>query len=183
MEIVEKVLTDAFVLKPRVFTDDRGYFYESFNDKVFESLSNVKVDFIQDNQSYSSKGTLRGLHFQKGEAAQAKLVRVSKGSAYDVAVDLRPASPTFKQWYGIELSEDNHLQFFIPRGFAHAFVALEDNTIFQYKVDNYYSGVNDGGVIWNDEDLAIIWPKLNLELSVKDKNLPKLNQLNFNTLW
>ena len=183
MEIVEKVLTDAFVLKPRVFKDERGYFYESFNELVFESLTGNKVNFIQDNQSFSSRGTLRGLHFQKGDAAQAKLVRVTKGSAYDVAVDLRPDSPTFKQWYGVELTEDNHLQFLIPRGFAHAFVALEDDTIFQYKVDNYYSSVDDGGVIWNDEDLAITWPELKLELSEKDKNLPKLNQLNLNTLW
>ena len=183
MEVVEKVLTDAFVLKPRVFKDDRGYFYESFNDKVFDSLVGIKVNFIQDNQSYSSKGTLRGLHFQRGDAAQSKLVRVTKGSAYDVAVDLRPGSPTFKQWYGVELSAENHLQFFIPRGFAHAFVVLEDNTVFQYKVDNYYSNVNDGGVIWNDEELAITWPELHMELSEKDKNLPKLNQLNINTLW
>ena len=183
MEIIEKVLTDAFVLKPRVFKDDRGYFYESFNNKVFEVSTGVKADFIQDNQSFSSKGTLRGLHFQKGDAAQAKLVRVTKGSAYDVAVDLRPCSPTFKQWYAVEISEENHLQFFIPRGFAHAFVALVDNTIFQYKVDNYYSSVKDGGVIWNDEELAITWPELKLELSEKDKNLPKLNQLNLNTLW
>ena len=183
MEIIEKVLTDALVLKPRVFKDERGYFYESFNEHVFKSLTGLKVNFIQDNQSYSSKGTLRGLHFQKGEAAQAKLVRVTKGSAYDVAVDLRPDSPTFKKWYGVELSEGNHLQFFIPRGFAHAFVALEDNTIFQYKVDNYYSGLNDGGVIWNDPELAITWPELKIELSEKDKNLPKLNQLNLNTLW
>jgi len=177
------MLSDAFVLKPRLFEDERGYFYESFNDKVFESIAGIKVNFIQDNQSYSSKGTLRGLHFQKGDAVQAKLVRVTKGSAFDVAVDLRPDSPTFKQWYGVELSEANHLQFFIPRGFAHAFVALEDNTIFQYKVDNYYSGVNDGGVIWNDPELAITWPELKLELSEKDKNLPKLNQLYLKTLW
>lgn len=183
MEIVEKVLTDAFILKPSVFKDERGYFYESFNEKVFESLTGVQANFIQDNQSYSSKGTLRGLHFQKGEAAQAKLVRVTKGSAFDVAVDLRPNSQTFKQWYGIELSAENHLQFFIPRGFAHAFIALEDNTIFQYKVDNYYSGVNDGGIIWNDEELAITWPELDLDLSEKDKNLPNLNQLNLNALW
>ena len=183
MEIVEKVLTDAFVLKPRVFKDDRGYFYESFNEKALETLTGIKANFIQDNQSYSAKDTLRGLHFQKGNAAQAKLVRVTKGSAYDVAVDLRPDSPTFKQWHSVELSEDNHLQFFIPRGFAHAFVALEDNTIFQYKVDNYYSSVNDGGIIWNDDELNITWPKLEIELSEKDKNLPKLNQLNLNTLW
>ena len=183
MEIVKKVLTDAIVLKPRVFNDGRGYFYESFNEKVFESLSGIKVNFIQDNQSLSSKGTLRGLHFQKGDAAQAKLVRVTKGSVFDVAVDLRPASPTFKQCYGVELTEENHLQFFIPRGFAHAFVALEDNTIFQYKVDNYYSSEHDGGIIWSDQELAITWPELKLELSEKDRNLPKLNQLNLNTLW
>jgi len=183
MEIIKKVLTDAFILKPRVFEDDRGYFYESFNNKVFESLTGIKANFIQDNQSYSSKGTLRGLHFQKVDAAQAKLVRVTKGTAYDVAVDLRPDSPTFKQWYGVELSDENHLQFFIPRGFAHAFVALEDNTTFQYKVDNHYSSVKDGGIIWNDEELAINWPELKLELSEKDKKLPKLNQLNINNLW
>ena len=183
MTIKNTVLTDALILEPEVFQDERGYFYESFNEKVFDSLTGIKVNFIQDNQSYSSKGTLRGWHFQTGVAAQAKLVRVTKGSAYDVAVDLRPGSPTFKQWYGVELSAKNHLQFFIPRGFAHAFIALEDNTIFQYKVDNYYSGVDDGGVIWNDEELAITWPELALELSEKDRNLPKLNQLNLNNLW
>ena len=183
MELVKKVLSDAYVLKPSVFKDDRGYFYESFNERVFESLTGIEVNFIQDNQSSSSKGTLRGLHFQTGSAAQAKLVRVTSGSAYDIAVDLRPDSPTFKQWYGVELSEKNHNQFFIPRGFAHAFLALEDNTIFQYKVDNYYSCANDGGVIWNDEELGITWPELQLELSGKDKALPKLNQLNLNTLW
>jgi dTDP-4-dehydrorhamnose 3,5-epimerase len=183
MEIIEKVLTDAYVLKPRVIEDERGYFYESFNERVFEALVDTKVNFIQDNQSYSSKGTLRGLHFQTGDAAQAKLVRVTKGSVYDVAVDLRLDSPTFKKWFGVELSEENHLQFFIPRGFAHAFVALEDNTIFQYKVDNYYSNISDSGVIWNDEELGITWPQLKLELSQKDKNLPKLSQLDLNTLY
>ena len=183
MKIVKKVLTDAIILKPRVFKDDRGYFYESFNERVFESLAGMTTNFIQDNQSSSSRGTLRGLHFQTGSAAQAKLVRVIKGTVYDVAVDLRPDSPTFKQWHGVELSEENDLQFFIPRGFAHAFVALEDNTIFQYKVDNYYSSENDGGIIWNDEELSITWPELKLELSEKDKNLPRLNQLNLNTLW
>jgi len=183
MEIVERVLTDAIVLKSRVFNDERGIFYESFNANVFELLSGVKVDFIQDNQSSSSKGTLRGLHFQTGSASQAKLVRVTRGSAYDVAVDLRPHSPTFKKWHAVELSAANYFQFYIPRGFAHGFVALEHNTIFQYKVDNYYSSVNDGGVIWNDVELDINWPNLKLELSEKDKNLPELNQLNLNSLW
>ena len=183
MEEIEKVLTDAFVLKPRVFQDDRGYFYESYNQKSFEKAIGKMVDFIQDNQSHSSKGTLRGLHFQTGSAAQSKLVRVTKGAAFDVAVDLRPDSPSFKQWYGVELSETNHLQFFIPRGFAHAFIALENDTIFQYKVDNHYSSEHDGGILWNDDELNITWPDLNLELSEKDKNLPKLKQLNLNKLW
>jgi len=183
MEIIKQVLTDAIVLKPRVFEDDRGYFYESFNENRFNEVVGKEYRFVQDNQSFSSKGTLRGLHFQKGTAAQSKLVRVVKGAAYDVAVDLRPDSPTIKQWYGVELSESNHLQFLIPRGFAHAFVALEDDTIFQYKVDNYYSSVHDGGVIWNDEELNIEWPNLSLELSEKDKQLPNLSQLNLNILW
>ena len=183
MEIVKKVLTDAFILKPRVLEDARGYFYESFNDRKFNDVVGKEYNFIQDNQSLSSKGTLRGLHFQKGQAAQSKLVRVVRGSAYDVAIDLRPESQTFKKWYGVELSESNHLQFLIPRGFAHAFVALEDNTIFQYKVDNYYSFEHDGGIIWNDDELNIDWPKLKLDLSEKDRQLPKLNQLNLKTLW
>ena len=183
MEVIKQVLTDAFVLKPRIFEDSRGYFYESFNQNNFEAATGHQIDFIQDNQSFSSKGTLRGLHFQKGEAAQSKLVRVVKGSAYDVAVDLRPESPTFKKWYGVELTDQNHLQFFIPRGFAHAFVALEDDTIFQYKVDYYYSGAHDGGIIWNDEELCIDWPELDLELSDKDKNLPKLNLIDLTKLW
>ena len=183
MEVIKQVLTDTFVLRPRVFEDERGYFYESYNQKSFEKAIGKKVNFIQDNQSFSSKGTLRGLHFQTGSAAQSKLVRVTKGSAFDVAVDLRPDSPSFKQWYGVELSEKNHLQFFIPRGFAHAFIALENDTIFQYKVDNHYSSEHDGGILWNDEELNITWPDLNLELSEKDKNLPTLNQLNLNKLW
>jgi dTDP-4-dehydrorhamnose 3,5-epimerase len=183
MEIIENVLTDAYVLKPRVFEDDRGYFYESFNENRFNEVIGKKYNFVQDNQSYSAKGTLRGLHFQKGEATQTKLVRVVRGAAYDVAVDLRADSPTFKQWYGVELSDTNYLQFLIPRGFAHAFVALEDNTIFQYKVDNHYSSEHDGGIIWNDEELNIEWPNLTLELSEKDKQLPELNQLDLKTLW
>ena len=183
MEIIEKVLTDAFVLKPKVFNDSRGYFFESFNARIFNETVGKEYNFIQDNQSSSSKGTLRGLHFQKGKAAQSKLVRVVRGSAYDVAVDLRPESPTFKNWFGVELTESNYLQFLIPRGFAHAFVALEDNTIFQYKVDNYYSSEHDGGIIWNDSDLDIEWPKLTLELSDKDISLPKLSRLDLNTIW
>lgn len=183
MDIIKKVLTDAYILMPKIFEDGRGYFYESFNHHNFELLIETNVDFVQDNQSHSSKGTLRGLHFQTGQAAQSKLVRVTRGSVYDVAVDLRPNSPTFKHWHGVELSDSNYIQFFIPRGFAHGFVSLEDNTIFQYKVDNYYSSSNDGGIIWNDEELNIKWPNIKLELSDKDKQLPKLSQLNLKTIW
>lgn len=177
MEIIEKVLTDAFVLKPRVFKDDRGHFYESFNEKVLESILGTKIDFIQDNQSCSSKGVLRGLHFQTGSAAQSKLVRVSKGAAFDVAVDLRPNSPTFKQWYGIELSEENHLQFFIPKGFAHGFVALKESTIFCYKVDQSYSKVNESGILWNDKELNIKWPLKDVRVSVKDQKLLSFKEI------
>ena len=183
MEIIQTVLTDALVLKPQIFEDDRGYFFESFNNEDFNTFVSRNIHFVQDNQSSSSKGTLRGLHFQKREAAQTKLVRVTKGRAYDVAVDLRSESPTFKQWFGIELTAKNHLQFLIPKGFAHAFVALEDDTIFQYKVDNFYSGSLDGGVLWNDEDLRISWPAIALKLSEKDRALPLLNQLDLTKLW
>ena len=183
METVKKVLTDAYILKPKVFQDERGGFFESFNKGVFDSLTGTNISFVQDNQSNSSKGTLRGLHFQCGKAAQSKLVRVVKGSVYDVAVDLRPQSPTFKQWHAVELNEHNHLQFFIPRGFANAFLALEDETIFQYKVDNFYSSKHDGGVFWNDPELAADWPDTLIELSNKDKELPQLSQLNPNKLW
>jgi dTDP-4-dehydrorhamnose 3,5-epimerase len=163
--------------------DSRGYFYEAFNNGVFEKNTGIKVNFLQDNQSKSSKGTLRGLHFQREAAAQSKLVRVVKGSAYDVAVDLRPKSPTFGEWFGLELSEENNLQFFIPKGFAHAFLALEDNTIFQYKVDNYYSPVAESGIVWDDKDLGITWPNVEINVNEKDKCLPQLNQLNLKTLW
>lgn len=183
MKIKARVLTDALILKPRILVDDRGYFYESFNQQSFEKLVGTKINFIQDNQSSSSKGILRGIHFQTGKAAQAKLVRVTKGSVYDIAVDLRPKSPTFKQWHAVILSETNYLQFFIPRGFGHAFVALEENTVFQYKVDNFYSKESDLGIFWKDQDLNITWPNINLSLSDKDKSLPKLNQLNINNLW
>lgn len=183
MEIIKKVLTDAYILKPKLIKDNRGHFYESFNAKVIAQIALKNLNFIQDNQSSSSKGVLRGLHFQKGNAAQTKLVRVVRGSAYDVAVDLRPNSPTFKQWFGVMLSETNHLQYLIPRGFAHAFVALEENTIFHYKVDNYYSPKHDSGIKWSDEELDIKWPKMDFIISEKDKNLPKLNQLNFKNLW
>ena len=175
MEIVEKVLTDAFVLKPRVFSDDRGYFYESFNEKVFESLTGIQANFIQDNQSYSSKGTLRGLHFQKGEAAQAKLVRVTKGSAYDVAVDLRPDSPTFKQWHSVELSEENHLQFFIPKGFAHGYITLSKVSVVVYLQSDNYNPDFDMAI--NPLSVGIDW-KVDKPI-VSDKDLNALTFENY----
>lgn len=179
MEIIEKVLTDAYVLKPKLFEDDRGYFYESYNENLYSKTFGAQIKFIQDNQSLSSKGTLRGMHFQKDEASQSKLVRVIRGSVFDVAIDLRIGSPTFKKWYGLELSESNQLQFFIPRGFAHGFIALEDETIFQYKVDNYYSKEHEMGIIWNDSEINIEWPNIEKHLSQKDRKLPPLNETHY----
>ena len=183
MNIIDRVLTDAYILQPRLFEDDRGYFFESYQQETLEAVIQQKVNFVQDNESSSAEGTLRGIHFQKREAAQAKLVRVVAGRAFDVAVDLRPESPTFKKWHGVELTAKNHLQFFIPRGFGHAFVALEDDTFFQYKVDNYYSSNLDGGVLWKDPELSIGWPRQRLNLSSKDSNLPTMSELDFAELW
>lgn len=183
MKIIKRVLTDALVLEPKVFEDPRGFFFESFNLQRFREVTGSSINFVQDNHSVSSKGTLRGIHFQIGEFAQSKLVRVTRGSVYDVAVDLRPDSPTYRNWFGVELDAKNKLQLFIPKGFGHAFVALEDDTIFQYKVDNYYSAAHDGGLVWNDEQLSISWPELDLKLSDKDRTLPKLRQLEIKKLW
>lgn len=183
MRVVNKVLTDAYVLEPKTFSDNRGVFFESFNHETFERLIGEKIDFIQDNQSSSTKGTLRGLHFQKGLSAQSKLVRVTQGAAFDVAVDLRPDSPTFEKWFGVELTAANKLQFFIPRGFAHGFLALENDTVFQYKVDNYYSANDDGGIVWNDHNLGVRWPEMDFTLSAKDKALPSLKDIDLKTIW
>ena len=131
MRVIQRVLGDACVIEPTIFEDERGYFLESHNHRALSDLIPSLPDFIQDNESSSAKGVLRGIHFQRREAAQAKLVRVVAGRAFDVAVDLRPDSPTFKKWHGVELTAENHLQFFIPRGFGHAFVALEEDTVFQ----------------------------------------------------
>ncbi len=183
MDLINKVLTDALIVKPRIYEDERGYFQESFNQKNFDKIIGNKIDFVQDNESLSSKGTLRGLHFQFGKYAQTKLIRVVKGSIFDVAVDLRPNSQTYKKWYGIELSEKNRLQFLIPKGFAHGFLSLEDNTIVQYKVDQFYSPSHDGGIIFNDNTLNIAWPIIEPVLSKKDSNLKVLSEINFNNIW
>lgn len=176
MNAIETKLKGCFILEPRIFEDSRGYFFESFNQNIFNKLVGVDVNFIQDNESFSKKGTLRGLHFQKGKYAQAKLVRVIKGCVLDIAVDIRKDSVTFGDYVAIELSEDNKRQLYIPRGFAHGFIVLSDTAIFSYKCDNFYNKESEGGIIYNDESLKIDW-KLNKEkliISEKDLLLPKL---------
>lgn len=179
MEIIPTALEGSFVVKPAVFPDPRGYFFESFNEQRFNEKSGLNVHFVQDNQSSSSYGVLRGLHFQKAEHAQAKLVRVLKGEVLDVAVDLRPDSPSYGQYYSVILSEENKLQFFIPRGFAHGFVVLSDTAEFFYKCDNYYNKASEGGLHYADPSLNIDWkvPFEKLLVSDKDRELPVLDAL------
>ena len=176
MEIIKTPLNDCFIIKPTLFEDARGYFFESFNRQKFNQLTGMDIDFVQDNQAKSNYGILRGLHFQKGEYAQAKLVSVIKGKVIDVAVDMRPESSTFLQHVALELSEQNHLQLFVPRGFAHGYSVLEDNTIFFYKCDNYYNKASEGGVIYNDPTLNIDWQldPAAMILSEKDVLLPRV---------
>lgn len=176
MNVIETKLKDCFIIEPKVHKDARGYFCETFNLKTFHSKIGFNVNFVQDNETFSSKGVLRGLHFQKGKHAQAKLVRVIKGSVLDVAVDLRSNSPTFGQYETVELTGDNKKQFFVPRGFAHGFVVLSDTALFAYKCDNFYNKESEGGIIYNDKDLGIDWqlPETELLLSEKDKILPTL---------
>lgn len=178
MEYKKTAIEGVFIIEPRVFNDARGYFFEAWKKEEFEA--NVgKITFVQDNESKSSYGVLRGLHFQKGAFSQAKLVRVIKGRVVDVAVDLRRSSATFGQHVMVELSDENKRQFFIPRGFAHGFLVLSDEAIFTYKVDNVYAPQVDGGVRWNDPELGIKWP---IDLSVvktseKDLVLPMLRDI------
>jgi dTDP-4-dehydrorhamnose 3,5-epimerase len=178
MKIKETPLKNAYILTPKVFRDDRGYFFESFNEETTKHsiLNNYK--WVQENESKSTKGVLRGLHFQKGEYAQAKLVRVIVGEVFDVAVDLRKESPTYGKWHGEILTENNKKQFLVPRGFAHGFIVISEVAIFSYKCDNFYSPENDSGIIYNDTDLAINWPEIDtpFELSEKDKNLDSFNK-------
>jgi len=178
MTIEETYIHGCVVITPNVYEDNRGYFFESFNQKKFNDLTGLKINFVQDNQSKSEKGVLRGLHFQIGESAQAKLVRVIKGRVLDVCVDLRPNSKTFKKHFAIELSENNKKQLFIPRGFAHGFVVLENNTIFSYKCDNYYDKSSERGIRFDDRELNIDWrlPKESIILSEKDQALPTLKE-------
>lgn len=160
----------VYIIEPRVFNDERGYFFEAFKKEDFESHVG-KVDFVQDNESKSVRGVLRGLHYQKGEFSQAKLVRVIKGKVIDVAVDLRRSSPTFGKHVAVELSEENKLQLFIPRGFAHGFLVLSDEAVFDYKVDNAYAPQAEAGIRWNDPVLGIEWPISGDEVLASEKDL------------
>lgn len=177
MEYIETAINGVLVIEPRVFDDSRGYFFEAWKKEEF--CQHVgPVDFVQDNESKSSFGVLRGLHFQKGECSQAKLVRVIKGKVVDVAVDMRRSSPTFGQHVMVELSEDNKRQFFIPKGFAHGFLVLSPEAVFTYKVDSPYAPQAEGGVRWDDPQLAIDWPisPEQVQTSEKDMKLPFLKE-------
>ena len=155
MNFISTEIEGVFIVEPRVFGDERGYFLESFSERDFAAATGLEVRFVQDNESRSKKGVLRGLHFQKDPYAQAKLVRVVQGRVLDVAVDIREGSPTFGKYVATELSGDNHRQMFIPKGFAHGYVVLEDDTVFQYKCDEYYHPEAEGGIAWNDAQIGI----------------------------
>jgi dTDP-4-dehydrorhamnose 3,5-epimerase len=178
MEIIKTDIEGVLILKPHIFGDARGYFYESYNKKLLSDLAPEIPEFVQDNQSYSTYGVVRGLHFQKAPYAQAKLVRVVSGKVLDVAVDLRAGSPTFGKHVSVELSGENHLQFFIPEGFAHGFSVLSHEVVFQYKCSSYYNKESEGGIIFNDPDLGIDWgiPQKDMILSPKDKVHPTFAQ-------
>lgn len=175
MEVIKTDIEGVVIIEPRIFRDDRGYFFESFSQREFQEKVCNTV-FVQDNESKSSYGVLRGLHFQKPPYAQSKLVRVIKGAVLDVAVDIRKGSPTFGQHVAVELTEDNHRQFFIPRGFAHGFSVLTDEVIFQYKCDNFYAPQSEGALAWDDPDLGIDWrlPAEKIILSEKDRHHSRL---------
>lgn len=179
MQVVETNIKDCYELEPKVFEDQRGYFFESFNQKKFAELTGLMVSFVQDNQSFSSKGVLRGLHYQKGESAQAKLVRVLQGKVLDVAVDIRKGSPTYGNVFKTILSAENHKQLFIPRGCAHGFVTLSNTATFFYKCDNFYDPKAEAGIIYNDANLNIDWEVTDSQLiiSEKDKILPHFKDL------
>ena len=176
MKLIETGIKDLYIIEPEVFGDNRGYFMESYNKNTFLKLG-LDYDFVQDNQSKSKKGVLRGLHFQK-KYPQAKLVRVIEGEVFDVAVDLRKNSPTFGKWFGVLLSDENKRMFMIPRGFAHGFVVLSESATFTYKCDEFYHPEDEGGINWNDKEIDIKWP-IDFEpiLSEKDKRHPCLKEV------
>lgn len=174
MNVIKTDIEDVLIFEPRVFSDDRGFFFESFSQKIFEKAVGRKVDFVQDNHSKSTKGVMRGLHYQLPPYAQAKLVRCVVGEVFDVAVDIRKESKTYGKWVGAYLSAENKRQLWIPEGFAHGFMVLSDNAEFVYKTTNYYAPECDRGIIWNDEDINIHWPLMIQSISEKDAQAPKL---------
>ncbi|MQT59111.1 dTDP-4-dehydrorhamnose 3,5-epimerase [Pseudomonas sp. FSL R10-0399] len=180
MKIIRTDIPDVLIIEPTVFTDDRGWFMESFNEKVFanklEALGLPAAgSFVQDNHSCSRRGVLRGMHFQAQPYAQGKLVRVAAGAAFDVAVDIRKDSPTYLKWVGVELSGENNKMLWIPKGFAHGFLTLEDNTHFLYKTTNYYNKESEGSLLWSDESIGITWPVMDAYIiNEKDKQAPKV---------
>jgi dTDP-4-dehydrorhamnose 3,5-epimerase len=181
MNVIPTELSGVVIIEPKIFQDDRGYFYESFSEREFQEKVSTTTRFVQDNQSMSRYGVMRGLHFQRPPYAQAKLVRCVAGEVLDVAVDIRKDSPTFGKHVAVELSEENHLQLFIPRGFAHGFAVLSDEVIFQYKCDNFYAPSYEGAIAWNDPELGIDWkiPTDKAILSAKDSNNPLLKDAEY----
>lgn len=178
MEVINTAIEGVVVIKPRIFEDARGYFFETYSKRDFEKQVR-EINFVQDNESKSSFGVLRGLHYQKWPFCQSKLVRVLRGSVLDVAVDIRKGSPTYGQSVSVELTGENRLQFFIPRGFAHGFVVLSEEAVFQYKCDDFYHPESEGGIAWNDPSLKIDWrlPADQLLLSERDKHHPMLSEI------
>ena len=170
MKLTETYIPGLFLIEPDVFQDKRGCFFESFSARKFADLTGLNVDFVQDNESHSGYGTVRGLHMQTGIHAQAKLVRVVSGRVLDVAVDLREGSPTFGRHFSVELSGENFLQMFIPKGFAHGFAVLSESAVFQYKCDEYYAPESESALLWNDPDLAIDWKLPSSDVIVSDKD-------------
>lgn len=170
MNVIKTDIEGVVVIEPQVFGDERGYFFESFNAECFLAETGIDVAFVQDNESRSKRGVLRGLHFQREPYAQAKLVRVVQGRVIDVAVDIRHGSPTFGKYVATELSGENHRQMFIPKGFAHGYVVLEDDTVFQYKCDEYYHPESEAGIAWNDPQIGIEWPLSEDEIILSDKD-------------
>ena len=181
MEIIKTDIPDLLIIKNRVFQDPRGYFVETYNEKTFAE-NGITTKFVQDNRSKSSYGVIRGLHYQLNPHSQAKLVSVVVGKVFDVAVDLRKNSSTFGKWYGVELSDENHLQFLIPQGFAHGFSVLSETAIFSYKCDDFYSPQSEGGIIYNDANINIDWriPAEKAVVSEKDLKLPLLKDAKLN---
>ena len=174
--VIQTAIPEVLILEPKVFGDSRGFFFESFNAKDFADATGLNVNFVQDNHSKSAKGVLRGLHYQL-QQAQGKLVRVTQGSVFDVAVDIRKSSPTFGKWVGCELSDTNHRQFWVPAGFAHGFVVLSESADFLYKTTDYYAPAHERCIAWNDPHIGIIWPQgITPSLSAKDKQGVNLNE-------